>query len=83
MAGKDFSDVIQNHILVPKHTKLSDKEEKTFLEKHKVEKNNLPKIMIDDPSIIHQGVKLGDIIKIERQSPTAGISYFYRVVSNE
>ncbi|MBI4439359.1 DNA-directed RNA polymerase subunit H [Candidatus Woesearchaeota archaeon] len=70
------------HVLVPKHTKLSDKEKKEFLEKYAVSIEDLPKISVKDPAIGHLDSKPGDIIKIVRKSPTAGESAFYRVVIN-
>ncbi|MBU4242327.1 MAG: DNA-directed RNA polymerase subunit H, partial [Nanoarchaeota archaeon] len=40
----------------------------------------LPKISKNDPAIKELEVKKGDLIKIERKSPTIGKSIFYRVV---
>ena len=73
---------ILDHSLIPKHTKLSSEEEKKFLEKNKFTKEHLPRVLIDDPAIQHLKAKSGDIIKIERESQTAGTTYFYRVVSS-
>ena len=69
------------HILVPNHTKLSDSETKQLLEKHNLRREHLPRIFISDPAIKDLDPESGDIIKIERRSPTAGVAYFYRVVS--
>ena len=70
------------HVLIPKHEKLSAKHKKTLLEKYNVSLKQLPRILRGDPAIQHLGVKEGDIIKITRESKTAGSAIFYRVVSD-
>ena len=72
---------ISNHVLSPKHTKLSESEKKIVLEKYNVELKNLPAIRINDAALEGMDVKVNDVIKIERDSPTAGKSYFYRSVT--
>lgn len=71
---------ISKHHLVPKHTKLSDSEKENFYQKNKLSPMQLPKIIVDDPTVEQIKAKVGDVIKIERISHTAGISYYYRVV---
>jgi DNA-directed RNA polymerase subunit H len=73
---------IQQHILVPEHSKLNDKEKKDLLDRYHITLKELPKIMEKDPSIAHLKVKVGDVVKIKRKSPTAGESIFYRGVIN-
>jgi DNA-directed RNA polymerase subunit H (RpoH/RPB5) len=73
---------VTRHRLVPKHSKVTDKEIKAVFEKHSLELENLPKIKRDDAGIVHLDVKEGDVIKIERASPTAGTTIFYRRVVN-
>jgi len=68
------------HELVPKHVKMSEKECKELFETYGVAQINLPRISKTDPAIQHLKVKEGDIIKIIRESPTAGEAVFYRVV---
>ncbi len=77
-----MADSILDNILVPKHIILSEAEAKEVLEKLKVKPYQLPKIFISDPAIkaLNQKVKVGDIVKIIRSSPTAGESIAYRVV---
>jgi DNA-directed RNA polymerase subunit H len=70
------------HVLVPVHTKLNKKEEEELLQKYNVAKVQLPKILVTDPAIAHLNPGEGDIIKIERKSPTRGIALYYRVVIN-
>ena len=69
------------HILVPKHEKLSDKEKKALLEQYNTKLSGLPKIRITDPAISHLDVKLKDVIKVTRNSMTAGESFYYRRVA--
>ena len=73
---------IRKHMLVPEHSKLNKKEIQELLEKYNLALNELPKILLTDPAIEKLNVKPGDIIKITRDSPTAGISIYYRVVIN-
>lgn len=74
---------IEEHVLVPKHSKLSDKDKKELLEKYQITLKELPKIMKKDPIVKELGVKPGDVVKIIRKSETAGESVFYRCVVNE
>lgn len=78
MAKKTIS--VTKHALVPKHSKVSEKEKKEVLEKHKITVGELPKITRKDPALASMDVKEGDVIKIIRKSPTAGETIFYRCV---
>lgn len=71
---------ITKHYLVPKHTKLSEKEKKELLEKYRITVKELPRIKKSDPAIEHLSPEIGDIIKIVHRSPTAGETVFYRGV---
>ena len=73
---------IRKHMLVPEHSKLTKKEIQKLLEKYNITLNELPKILSIDPAIEKLNVKPGDVIKITRDSPTAGVSIYYRVVIN-
>ncbi|MFW6013700.1 MAG: DNA-directed RNA polymerase subunit H [Nanoarchaeota archaeon] len=82
MAKKsDFE--VSKHILVPAHKKLNQKEKKELFENEGLSFVNLPKISITDPAVASLKVKEGDVIKIERKSPTAGHSVYYRGVTSE
>lgn len=70
------------HVLIPKHEKISAKEKQLILDKYNISTKQLPKILNKDPAIQHLKVEEGDIIKISRKSTTAGEAIFYRVVSN-
>lgn len=80
MAKKTLN--ISKHILVPKHSKTSDKEKKELFEKHNIILENLPAIFKSDSAIAELEVEEDDVIKIERKSPTAGTTIFYRRVIN-
>ena len=73
-------EIILNHTLVPKHEVLSKKEAKKFLEENKLEKSQLPRILQSDPVVKAIKAKKGDIIKITRDSITAGKAVYYRIV---
>ncbi len=72
-----------NHVLVPKHEKISEAEKKELFEKYKISVKELPRISKTDVAIMHLDVKIGDVIKITRKSPTAELAIYYRGVSNE
>ena len=69
-----------NHVLVPKHEILSSEEKQNVLESLGATEKQLPMIDVEDPAIIEMKPKAGDIIKITRESPTAGITTYYRAV---
>ena len=71
---------VSNHILVPKHVKCSETEKKALLKKYDITISDLPKISINDAAVCDMDLNPGDIIKITRDSPTAGTTIFYRVV---
>jgi DNA-directed RNA polymerase subunit H len=68
------------HELIPEHTKLSDKDAKALMKLYTITIREMPKILFSDPAIAHLDAKEGDIIKIKRNSRTAGEIVFYRGV---
>ena len=71
---------ILQHDLVPEHIILSDEEaEKVLLEKN-ITEDQLPKILPNDPVVKAIEAKEGDILKIVRNSATAGVAISYRIV---
>ncbi len=76
---KDFE--TNQHILVPKHSKLSEKEKNELLEKYQITMKDIPRISIKDPAISHLDISTDDIIKVERPSPTSKNTIFYRRVT--
>jgi DNA-directed RNA polymerase subunit H (RpoH/RPB5) len=69
---------------VPRHTVLTASEEEEFLLKtHEVSKANKKKICLNDPAVIWANgdvLALGKIVKLESNSPVAGIDTTHRVV---
>ncbi len=80
---KNMSFDITTHVLVPKHSLLNDKEKKALFEKYNITIQQLPKISIIDAAIQPLKPKLGDVVKIVRESHTATRSVYYRGVINE
>jgi len=70
-----------NHIFVPKHIKLTEKEAKELLSMYNISRDQLPKISKKDPAISPLDPEKGDVIKIMRNSPISGKTIFYRVVT--
>ena len=68
------------HFLVPKHFLLPKEQAKEVLEKLGIDHEHLPQILREDPSIMHLMVEKNDVIKILRDSPTAGKTVYYRRV---
>ena len=68
------------HKLVPKHELLSPEESQKILDEYNVTRDQLPKIVLNDPAIKHLEAGVGDIIRIIRLSEIVGKSIYYRVV---
>lgn len=74
---------ITQHRLVPKHTKLSEEEKQKLLQDYNITLSRLAFIKTSDPVLKNMlDLKSGDVIKVERKSPTAKQTVFYRVVVN-
>jgi DNA-directed RNA polymerase subunit H (RpoH/RPB5) len=71
---------IFKHRLIPKHEILSEQEKKEILEKYHAEPYQFPWIKTNDPIVIILGARPGDIVKITRESKTAGSYISYRYV---
>jgi DNA-directed RNA polymerase subunit H len=80
MATKKNQVLVPDHVYVPKHEIISRQEAEDVLKKYNCKPTELPLIFVNDPAILGLGVKPGDMIKITRTSPTAGISIYYRYV---
>jgi DNA-directed RNA polymerase subunit H (RpoH/RPB5) len=83
MAKRKSKLAIKHHILIPKHVKLSVKEREWLFKNYNISLKELPKMKKDDPAIVSLHAKEGDVIKIVRQSPTAGEIEFYRGIVSE
>jgi DNA-directed RNA polymerase subunit H len=71
---------IFNHEFVSKHELLTSQEKEKFLEEHKIQPYQLPRIKAYDPPIIAVGGKPGDIVRVIRKSQTAGEYVAYRYI---
>jgi DNA-directed RNA polymerase subunit H (RpoH/RPB5) len=71
---------ILKHELVPKATVLKKQEEEAlFQQYHLMSPMNLPEISRFDPQAMAVGLRPGQIVKLERKSPTAMNSLYYRI----
>ena len=62
---------------------MKEDEIKEILEKYKIKRLQLPKILTTDPVVKALGAKEGDVLRIIRKSPTAGTSEYYRTVAKK
>ncbi|MDG7047533.1 MAG: DNA-directed RNA polymerase subunit H [Nitrososphaerota archaeon] len=74
---------ISKHVLVPKHEVINNREASKLLEEYHIEVEQLPRITTNDPMVKALNAKAGDIIKITRDSETAGVTLYYRYVVDE
>jgi len=72
---------VTKHVLVPKHSKISDEDFQKYATRHKftIRKEELAKIFSTDPVAMFIGLKPLEICKIERISTTTGMSDFFRI----
>ena len=71
---------VSKHVLISKHVVLSQREKADLLRKYNITVSSLPRILKDDPAIAKLSAKEEDVVKILRNSATAGEAVFYRVV---
>lgn len=69
-----------NHILIPKHEKLTDKEKKEILDQYGQTTSKFPTINAKDAGLAGLNVKANDMIRIIRKDQTTNHSVYYRVV---
>jgi DNA-directed RNA polymerase subunit H len=73
------SDVLK-HEMVPEHQIMSEEEVVELLATYHVSLEQLPKIYHDDPVVEAIGGEIGDVVRIIRDSPTAGRAEAYRLI---
>ncbi|MHB8632676.1 MAG: DNA-directed RNA polymerase subunit H [Thermoplasmatota archaeon] len=71
---------VLNHVNVPLHEVLSDEEASALLGTYGIVREQLPKIKNTDPAAKVIGAQAGNILRITRRSPTAGVATAYRLV---
>lgn len=71
---------IGDHFLVPEHIIMPTPKADELLERLGITKNMMPKIPKNDAALKDLKPVKGDIIKIIRESPTAGKTVYYRIV---
>jgi DNA-directed RNA polymerase subunit H len=76
--GREFNPL--GHKMVPNHEIIDENDLITILSEYKIEKEQMPKIRVTDPTAVYIKAKVGDVIRITRESHTAGKAIFYRLV---
>jgi len=71
---------IFEHALVPKHEIMTPEEKQKLLDEYRVKPYQLPRVKASDPAAKAIGARPGDIVRIIRDSPTAGKYTAYRYV---
>ncbi|MCD4703284.1 MAG: DNA-directed RNA polymerase subunit H [Methanosarcinaceae archaeon] len=66
--------------LIPNHEILGEDEMRSVLKQYNIGKEQLPKLKVSDPIAKEIGAIVGDVVKITRNSYTAGESLYYRYV---
>lgn len=71
---------VTDHVAVPDHRIMDEDEIEEVLQKFDSEKEDLPEIQRTDAALKQKDVEVGDVIEIQRESPTAGKTTYYRKV---
>ena len=73
---------IQDHMLVPKHEIMTEDEISDEFSDVDYEFKDLPKIKSHDPVVKAIGAEPGNVLRITRESQTAGEFVTYRIVED-
>ena len=73
---------IQDHMLVPTHEIMTEEEIADEFSDVEYDFKNLPKIRSNDPVVKAIDAKVGDVLRITRESQTAGVFVTYRIVED-
>ena len=68
---------ILDHEMVPEHIIIAEEEAELILKRYGITKGQLPKLRSSDPVAKQIGAKVDDVVKVIRNSPTAGRSVVY------
>ena len=71
---------IQDHMLVPKHEIMTEEEISEEFSDVDYNFKDLPKIKSEDPVVKAIGAEPGNVLRITRESQTAGVFITYRIV---
>ncbi|MBQ9160760.1 MAG: DNA-directed RNA polymerase subunit H [Methanobrevibacter sp.] len=71
---------IQDHMLVPKHEIMTEEEISEEFSDVDYDFKDLPKIRSEDPVVKAIGAEPGNVLRITRESQTAGVFITYRIV---
>ncbi len=71
---------LQSHYLVPVHEIVPAEKLQDVLQQFGTTVEKFPQISRIDPIVEEIGAKRGDLLRITRQSKTAGTTIYYRVV---
>ncbi|MDY6766490.1 MAG: DNA-directed RNA polymerase subunit H [Candidatus Nanohaloarchaea archaeon] len=74
---------VTEHELVPDHEVMDEDEVEELLDEYEITKDDLPEIHQNDAALKSLETEVGDVVRIERDSPTAGETTYYRVVVEE
>ncbi len=71
---------VSDHIYVPKHEIVQEEDIGKILKNYNAKLEQFPYISVSDPVVKEIGGRPGDLVRISRQSPTAGEMSYYRFV---
>ncbi len=77
------AETLWQHQLVPRHYICEEAELTEALKIYNAGKSQLPRILVSDSAAKALGAEVGQVLKVERLSPTAGVHYAYRLVVEE
>jgi len=72
---------VLEHMMVPEHRIMDEEGIKALLARYHLTLEQLPKVFHDDPAVKAVKARPGDVIRIVRESQTAGRAESYRLVT--
>lgn len=71
---------VLNHVNVPLHVIVPEEDVKELLKRYNIVREQLPKIRNNDPACKVINAAPGNVVRVTRRSPTAGVATAYRLV---